>query len=458
MKRLFLLVVLLFTLSSTAQTDITNGVMVTVDGTSYDSPYHAFLDYFATYVYSMNPGTTNDVVSYSRSGNSLDADWQSQQPQFCLPFWLLARTNQILDYFMITENGGYTSTNQVIPPITNLFAAPPVFYNGTARTNEAGMTMTVTHNVIGSIPDNGNNSNPGNQEINKAGLQAAQIYMFPSIDMWNFVYTPYWSNDFNLSQPLSGFYAGGHPYPAGHMCMASKLLLSQPWVQTNIWAMSVKYDGSGIDYASNCAISSQSLGHFKVKFSRQAPAWDIAGTVISTGQTITNDCRNFTKIMPFLGNAFNCGFRITGCPAGTYNIYVNGTNVDTCTDVQLSSGIGRNWYTNYLGQIWYDRVEILTRKHQQEGADCVTWLDAHQPGTGQFIPGQHDMVDTISQMAQTYGDNGNRGTNYARLMLAWTTDVLKYDNRIAAQAIANTNTMYDIAVIAAQSYQPAPFR
>lgn len=430
-----------------SQTAITNGAMFTFNGTSYDTdPYHLFGDYMATHFVSGYAGTTNDFISWSESGNSFEADWKNTQQKFCLPDWSGARTNQIIDFSTITENGGYTTTNPVIQWFTNIAAAPPFFWNGTDRTNE-GVAMAVTHYSLGPIPDNGNNVNPGNVNISFASGQLADMFSVPPLNTWSNVYTPYWSNDFNLPHPLSGFYDGGHPYPAGHLCMALTTLTHLTnIVQTNVWAFSANWPDATVGYNSNCTLSSLSLSagtlSFNVKFARQAMAWDVAGTVLSTGQVTTNDARDTFTIMPFLGNAFNCIVQVSNAPPGKYIIFVNGILTDSATDVQLAAG--RNWFTNYNGPIWSNRVEVLTWKRHQEGVDCVTLFVNHSPGSGQFLAGVHDQEDTQSQEALEYDDNGNRGTNYVRLVKPWIDDLKVYDNHMAAAALQPT---YSVQIV-----------
>lgn len=415
-----------------AQFPITNEVNGTFDASSYDTqPYKFFGDYFADYFYNLYPQFTNHIYSVSRSGASMQNQFESQQEKYCLPLWASFAVAGN-DWMLQTENGGYTTTNPVIQWGTNLFAAPPLFWNGTAVSNE-GVTMPViTHYPLGAIPDQYDGI-PGNAQLNLGGLMLAARYSVPPVDLYHRLYVPAWSNDFSGAK-LTGFDHGsgqdGHPYAAGHLCITLEALLALG-AETNIGALTLDWNNHLVAATNKVTVISPSLSgntlSCSVHFDRMPPAWDVPDG------TITNDARNAFVIMPELGNAFNWIIQVTNLPAGTYKIYVDNVLTDIASDTQLAAG--RNWFTNYNGPLWAARVAPLAAKRDQNGVNRVTLLE-HSAGDA-----DGDNVNYQSNAATQYDDNGLRGGPYKIAMATHVANLKVKDVAIHDAAQQTTHTL-----------------
>ena len=418
---------------------ITNEVDATFDSASYDTaPYKWWGNYFATYFYDMYPMYTNHIYSVSRSGADWESQFEYQQEKYCLPLWASFGHVAGYDFMLANDNSSYVSNN-VIQWGTNLFGAPPLFWNGHSVTNEGALASAIhiTHYPLGGIPQDSADGGWTAIDRNAAAMALAVQYHTPVVDMWHLLWTNGLSEDITNNR-LFGFYPGGHPYAAGHLCMALKALIALG-AETNVGSLSLNW-ATGAANTDHCEASAISINGntltCTVHFDRMPLAWDVPDG------TITNDARNAFVIMPELGNSFRWMIEVTNLPAGTYNISVDGELTDTATAAELASG--RNWFTNYNGPLWAQRTSVLAWKRHQEGVDPVTLLyhSAGDPGVLNLA----DMVNYQSNASQQYDTLGKRGDIYVASMINLVFALRQYDVEInrAAQQTNHTLTITQI--------------
>jgi hypothetical protein len=429
-----------------AQMIVTNEVDGTFNTASYGtSPYRFWECYFATYFYDMYPQYTNHIYDTGRSGSSWNLDWSAQEFKWNAPLWHSFPVPGS-DWVLANDNGGYDS-NSTVQWGTNLFSAPPLYWNQTAVTNEGVTTPIITHYAMGRVPSDSPDGNSGAIDGNAASMYLDKLYGTPVVDMWHLLWTNGLSSDVTGAR-LFGFFPGGHPYPAGHLCMALKALIALG-AETNIGVLTLDWAGARA-FTNHCVASGISLGSntltTTVHFDRMPLAWDVPDG------TITNDARNAFVLMPDLGSAFRWEIQVTNLPAGTYNLSVDGVLTDTASAAQLT--IGRNWFTNYNGPLWAQRKAVLNAKRDQEGADHVTLL-THNAGQTGVINGAGDMVNFIS-----YSGNSTEvypslytGTNYLNYIQPLVDGLHQYDLAIHNAAL-QTNHVITISLSARKAIGP----
>jgi len=406
---------------------VTNEVDGTFDSSSYDTGIYSWWgNYFATYFYDMYPQFTNHIYSVSRSGASWANQFESQQEKYCFPLWASFRRLPSCDWMLANDNSSFRS-NDVVQWGTNLFNAPPLFWNGTAVTNEGDVAsaLNVTHYSLGGIPNDSPDGDEGAISRNDGAMALALKYNTPVVDMWHLLWTNGLSQDITNNR-LFGFYEGGHPYAAGHLCMALKTLIAIG-VETNVGSLTLDWSTAKAT-TNHCVASGISVNGSTltctVHFDRMPLAWDVPDG------TITNDARNAFVLMPELGNSFQWTIAVANLPAGTYNVSVDGVLTDTATAAQLAAG--RNWFTNYNGPLWAQRTAVLKRKRNQEGMDPVTLIPHSAGDLG--VLGVVDNVNYQSLASEQWDTFGKRGDNYLASMVGWVFQMRQYDDAINAAA------------------------
>lgn len=431
-------IISIFAVSKCAALTVTNEVNGTFDSSSYDTvPYKLWGHYFATYFYDMYPQYTNHIYSVSRSGASWENQYEVQQEKYCLPLWASSRKIPSFDWMLSNDNGAYSS-NDVVHWGTNLFNAPPLFWNGKAITNEGSIAsaLSVNHFSLGGIPNDSDDGDEGAVSRNAGATALATKYKTPVVDMWHLLWTNGLAGDITNNR-LFGFYGGGHPYPAGHLCMALKTLLALG-AETNVGSITFNW-AIAKAITNHCVASGLSLNGntltATVHFDRMPLSWDVPNG------TITNDARGAFIVMPELGNSFHWTIQVTNLPVGTYNISVDGILTDIATDAQLAAG--RNWFTNYNGPLWAQRISVLAWKRAQEGCDPVTLLP-HSAGD-QGVLGVGDNVNFQSNASEQYDTFGKRGDIYLASIIGQVFQLRQYDDRINAAA-QQTNHTFTISL------------
>jgi hypothetical protein len=419
----------------------TNEIDGTFDASSYDTGAATGIhgDYFATYWYCMYPQYTNHIYSWSRSGSGWNGDYQLQEEKWCLPLWnsfpvpgynwIEANDNESLD-----SNATYTAGQLIC-------AGPPLFYNGTALTNEGVATTGITHIPLGRLPHDAPDGDSGAIAGNAGSMGLAAARGVALIDLWHRMWTNGMSADV-VGARILGFAPGSHPFPPGALAMATHILLGLN-VETNVGSITFNWSAATAS-TNHCVASSISVAGnvltATVRFDRMPMAWDVPDG------TITNDATGAFVAMPSICNAFNWIIQATNLPAGNYEIDVDGHRADSCTSAQLAAG--RNWATNYVltNPLWKQRVAVLNAKRDQRGENHIT-LDITQNDSA---PG--NTFNYQSHSSLYYDEDEFRGTNYLTNMVASVADLNVFDVAIH-QAAVQTNHTFSI-ILSTPIYAP----
>lgn len=397
---------------------------------------------FEAYFHCMLPQFTNHIVNWGRGGSSWDADFQSQEEKWCLPWWN-AGLGSNYNWVLANDNGGYSTTNQTFNAGTNIALAPAFFYNGTAITNEGYGSIKLAHYFMGRIPANTAGGDGGSVVGNTASIQLNQFYNTPQIDLWHLLYPN------GLLTVNSDFYGSGHPGAPGSLGMGLLQIIALGY-ETNVSSLLFNY-ATQTATTNHCTASSISTSGLSltstIHFDRMPPAWDVPNG------TVTNDARNAFVEYPALGNSFNWIIAVTNLPSGTWDCYIDGTLTDSGTSPQWA--LGRNWFTNYNGQLWSQRVAVLDWVRHTYGVNTVTLENAHNAGSTGFIPGVGDLINYQSIASGNYDTSGLRGSAYVASMATPVSNMYQY-NQAAHDAAQQTN--HTILFFKQGAYSAAPFR
>ena len=224
----------------------TNEINGVFNASSYDTATHDWGNTFACYFYCANPTRTNHIYSWSRSGSNWNLDYTDQEEKWCLPFEASWNAPGF-DWILPNDNGSFLS-NDIIHYGTNIFAGPPVYYNGTGATNEGIATVGVTHIPMGGIPHDSADGDSG-AKSRQAGSEAlAGLYVVPTVALWDMTWTNGVSTDRSGAR-LFGFDPGGHPWQAGLLGMTlwSIVALAPAYnYPTNFGSMVFNWGGSSV--------------------------------------------------------------------------------------------------------------------------------------------------------------------------------------------------------------------
>lgn len=420
-------------LNSQAQFIPTNEVDGLIDQSSYGTyPYVLSERYFASYFDGMYPQWTNHIFDISQSGSAWQFDYQdnwekwglAHMANFPVPFnvWVLAN-----------DNGAFHS-NDIVQWGTNMAAAPPLFYNGTAVTNEGVSCQPATYYFTGGIlADSVDQS--ATISRNAGCLYLNGLYGTPAFDLYDELSTNGWLADQSGAR-LLGFYTGGHPYPAGHLCMAIWTLLNMG-VETNV--ASVTLDYNAVSAATNhCVVSGLAQSgnglNGTILYDRMPMGWDVPNG------TITNDAQNAFVVMPQLADAFRWMFTVTNLAAGNYALSFDGVTIGVYSASQFAAGV--NLFTNYNGWLGAQRRAVQNAICDEYGVDRVT-LVAHSAGN-LGVNGVADLVNYQSNANNDYNTLGKRGSD---LVTALASQVAGMNANAVFTHDAAVQTNHTFAVI-----------
>jgi len=416
---------------------MTNEINGTIEWSSYGSPqfsapsYVLGTEYYKSYFQLGNPAFTNHLYSPGHSGATWQTIYQSDWEMSEILLWYNFKVPGY-DWILSTDNGGYGS-NSVVQWGTNLFSFPPLSWDGSSAGNEGLSIAGISHVALGCIPDATDPPASLAWQRNTASTNLNGLYGAPIIDLNGILRANgWWTNS------LVGFYAGGHPYPAGSLIMAMEMLLAQN-VETNIGAVAFDWQAASAS-TNHCAVTGLTVSgntlSCTIHFDRMPMAWDVPDG------TITNDARDAFTVAPVLGNAFQWTIQVTNLPVGSCSIILDGSNIVTLSSSALAAGY--NLFTNYNGSQWAQRKETLNRNFDQIGCDRVTRI-AHSAGQAlslNAISGKADMVNLGGNASQQYVTNGKRGTNYTAAMQTWIDQVqTNYDVAIHNAAVQTNHTL-----------------
>lgn len=419
----------------------------TFDETSYDTGnYRMSGDYFALHWVCMYPQFTNHIWSVSRSG----ADWvnqrQNQQPQFALPLWISwnALTASNYNWMLVSDNGGYNTTNPIIEQGLALASAPPSFWDGTQDVDYTGLvTVSIQHRFLGGIPNDSADGDEGALNRDLACIQLAQQLGLPPISgLWNPLMDNGWREDLLRSADtrLLGFYAGGHPYAAGHLAMAINELRELD-AETNVGSIKLDWKSSTA-WTQHASVSGVSMSNnvlaCTIQWERIPPPYDWPNGIL------TNNCLPAFEAMPDLANAYRWMLCVTNLPDGDYITRLDGEFIDKYTAEQLRAGC--NWWTNFNGPLGRQRMKLLDDKRDQQGADHVTLLDAHGAGD-QGLNGWEDGIRLQSQCLGAW-QAGLRGMDLYNAVKNTIASCYQFDVRMHddAQQVPHTLTIERVAL------------
>lgn len=447
MKRIIVLMTLLISLSSKSQMVVTNEVDATFDSTSYDTQGHILWGaYFATYFINMYPQYTNSINSVSQSGASWQLQFESNQPMWCSAHWANAQTRGLVPYdFMLANDNSAYNSNSVNQWGTNLFGAPALMWNGTAKTNE-GFTFTVYRYALGANINAVSDGDNGAVSRNSGATNLNGSTGKPLMDLWHDNFTNGWNSDLTDQTGNDWFYALGHPTPKGNLAMALATVRGLG-LETNVG--SVTFDWSAVTVPSSnhfAAVSlSQSGNTFSctLKADRMPMSWDTI-PVISN-----NVCQTVFASMPAYGNILQWTIQFTNLPNGTYNAYLDGVLWDTATASQWAAG--RNMATNFAEvSLNLQRRQTLYDVCDKYGVDHTTRLNTHTAGENGV-----NGPDQINYQSVAFGAwPATHGPALVTALATQTTSLRGYD--ITARTHAQqTNHTFSLSLA---TYYPAPFR
>lgn len=398
----------------------------------------------ASFIALNYPDTTLNWMSYSRSGSGILGDRQETQAKRLIPFysWALdAGASNVYDLAHTSENGGPNASNIVVW-FTNLFAAPATWYNGTANTNEGVATPPVIHIAVNGINDNPY-LNPGANQAIAAATLSLTNFGIQTIDLWN----PIYNGQSTDSSQLFGFNSGGHPYSAGYLAMALYELLALG-AETNIGSCTIDFNAALARSTNHMTVSSLARSGNTLTwtnhFDRIPGGWDVPDG------TITNDARNCFVIYPSLANTFQWTIQVTNLPSGNYRFNCDGEQIATLSSTQLAAGW--NMFTNYVGPLWRQRVNVLGDYRDWYGVNRVSLLEVGQ--TGPLGP------NLIGYESNAGIYPGVTGTNFVSIMhstYGWPRNMDLYMAQAHDDA-QQTNHFFSIGLIVGSGYDPSPFR
>jgi hypothetical protein len=396
------------------------------------APYFMWEAYVRSYLSMGNPNIILRAQQWGQSGGNLSSDCNSNMMKWTLPYAAKC-TGTVNVAYMATENGGIHPGSAQLPFVTNLNMAPGTMFDGHTMTNELGYCDTHSNtwvfHLVGAIPDGDSfNEDRNNTLTNYARATGRIVY-----DMFHGVTTNGFTSP-TTGTNLFGFYAGGHPYPAGHLIMATVFLLSLG-VDTNVNSSVLHWADASIVSTNHCVVSSVSRSGNTMSWvfhaDRHAMGYDIPHN------SNTNDCRDAFRIWPALSNAFWEGFQVPDMPDGNFELDCDGHFDCFLTGADLRSG--KNFFTDFNNQIGKQRLENLDRTREQEGVDRNT-MEYHFGGFG--VLGTVDTVGLQSNEGQAW-INGKRGDDLINdSQVAMFVDSVRtnYDTYINASAQPTNHT------------------
>lgn len=452
MKYIYKIILLLVFLcySTLGQVIPSNEINGTYDSSSYDVGYTSYMgDYFATYFYCMYPQYTNHIYSWSRGGSGWNGDYQAQEEKWCLPIWY---SFKVPGYNWILANDNESLVSNTTYSAGLLIAAgPPLFYNGTAQTNEGITTIGIQTIPLGRPPHDSTDGDSGAVAGNAGSMKLAIDLGVSVIDLWHAMWTNGVSADQNGNRYVWHPNFSGSHFSAGGGLINSVYQLKGLNVETNVGILTFNWNGgtaSSIHSVANSISVLNDVLTATVLFDRMPMAFDANGG--NTIGSLTNDARYATLIDSSIGNSFNWIIQVTNLPPGNYEIDVDGHYADSCTSTQLVAG--RNWFTNCVptNPLWQQRSNVLAWKRWQKGAIPDT-LQVIDPGAGHasHIPGAIDSVFYQSHANFLYDNNHIRGMMYMTNIISgfsMTNEMRLYQQYDIAinQAAQQTNHTFTI--------------
>lgn len=406
-------------------------------------PYYWLNSFRAGFFWLMYPQFTNEWVAADQSGANIGTLADENIERRIIP--TAQYGGRVFVDFLLSENGGFFPTAQ-LPSFTNICLAPGVVVENSAYVTNGGYfaaaSNTWTVMIDGAIPD----GDSENEDRNNTGTNYAIATGIPYCDWFHAITTNGFTDPMRGTN-LFGFFAGGHPFPAGHAMMAFTWLMSLTNFNTvtNVNACTLDFNDGSIVSTNHCVVLSPSKDGKSLSFTWHADRHSMAFDVPGIEDDITNDCRDVFRIHPAFTNLFYETVQVLNVPDGAYNWMFDGKFVRTVTGAELRNGI--NLFLEYNTQLWKQKMEVLGRIREQNGTDRNGAVE-HSAGDGGII-GALDGVNVRSRESIYDSSPFPRGTNFistASITNA-VADFKSYDHYIW-QAAQPTNHTFTITLAA----------
>ena len=434
----------LLSFGASAQTWTTKPIKGTLDMSSYDRPTNVFGGMtFISGLQAYNPFVTNLVLEVGQGGASMVDSWNANGEKRTLPIYAYGdnsgSTN--MSFWMVSDNGGFTTTNPVITNGIHIQQMPGTYFNGTDYTNEGFGGIKVFHDFIGSPPHDTPGGDGGSFARDQGSTNLDILFGAPILNMWPALY-----NNGLWTQP-SDFEPGSHPRPWSSTALGL-IALRTNGVPQAIGSLSLDAN-TGVWTTNNWIVTSPSVSSTSISANimplSYPAAWDIGDSNIFDSRLMFTEC-------PALGSIFTWTFQFQNLSSGMWDLFIDGHLMWSATAAQFAAGM--NAFTNYTTPLWNVRYSGLVWTRIQMGVDPVTLQLAHTAGETGYISGVGDQINLESNENQQYDTNGKRGSAYTNAIISFMNNMMIYSqsNRLV---IAPTN---HTLLLTKESYSPAPFR
>jgi hypothetical protein len=403
---------------------------------------YRFPDYLESYFQLNYPGANIHVYSISRAGGNMGDILTNRLPTLGIPLWAHLFNNfQHIAIVQPTDNGSLTS-NQMFLSMSNFSLAPALMMDTSSNWIASPgwcATNTVLMICIGDPP--GADTNGGFLTIkarNDAAVNAGNLFGIRGVDSYNILsnsWVPDWN--FNAGRNIQFVFPSGieHFLAGGGLSWCISFLRGIT-TDTNIATSTVTWAGA-ITATNHCVVfnvtQSGGILSFQRLDDRLPMAYDFPDG------TITNDASPAFLLNPSDADFFRFTIQVTGLPAGTYRVAIDGVTVSHLPSTVLAAGW--NMFTNTVGPLWDQRKEVLGRIRDKEHIDRVSLVPKSTDG--------HGMFSFFSN-----GSNTNRGDALITALATPVADIFSLD-ALTATAATPTNHTFTITL-----EQPlfAPFR
>lgn len=433
-------------LSAKSQTWPNKPVKGTLDMSSYNRPTNVFGGItFISGLQLYNPLVTNLVLEVGQGGASMVSSWNNNGEKRTLPIYAFGDNSGYtnMSFWMVSDNGGFTTTNPVVTNGLHIVDMPSSYFNGTDFTNEGFGSIKVAHDFIGSPPHDTTGGDSGSFPRDQASTNLDIIFGFPVLGIWQ----PLYSN--NLWKVSSDFGAGSHP---------------KEWSSTAMMLMVMRTNGipqdighiyldanTGVWTTNNWTVVSPSVGSTSISATIKPfsypPAWSI-------GQSNVFDSRHMFDEYPALGNIFTWTFKFTNLSSGMWDLYIDNELMWRASDTQFATGM--NAFTNYTTPLWRIRYSSYVWTLIQMGVDPTTFQLAHTAGENGYISGVSDQINLESNENNEYDTNHKRGSSYTNAINSFMANMMIYSQSNHAVVAPSNHSL--LLVKEDSVYTPAPFR
>ncbi len=351
------------------------------DGSAPSTGFHR-MAYLHSYFVLNYPQFHLNFYDFGRSGGTMDDRLTNSIHPNGLACWGFQSNDfQHLGISWCTSNGNLDS-NQMYLAQSNVIHTPVIMSDGAAALNtQTGWAAThpVQWIIAGSTPsvvldsgDSGGTASPRNQDAGCTNV--GNILGTIGIGLFNPL-VPSWTNDVTVNQGNTvGFFKGSAK--EGHIAAPGQLnetivFLQQITTDTNISTCVVDFNSAIHTVTNHCVISGETRTGKTLTFNRLDDRLPMAYDISSSDPT--NNAVLAFSLIPSQADAFLFTIKLTNCPVGFYNVFIDGVLVtNSIPSSVLTSVNGWNMFTCTTGPYWNQRTEVLGRIRDFEGVDRVT--------------------------------------------------------------------------------------